>query len=536
MKAAPLALAVAALHCVALLWAYAAHAACATYAITGSITSGYYLNNGCTAAVNVYSPCQVVTNNTGHTLFVPSYYPNSFSATGQNEWTSFLAHVPSGVAVSACNCTLPWGGTLSPGQSATAYQSSSVACHGSCASQTRTCVCSTNGVCALSGSYINQSCSVQACAPCSLPWGGSINDSQSVTAYAAGSVACGSSCSAQTRTCNNGSLSGSYTNQSCSVQACPCPLPWGGSINSGQSVAAYQYSSVSCGSSCAGQTRICSNGFLSGGYTNSSCSVGACGCANQVVVWGPGLACGAASGTLPSGQSETVSNTASGYTGSGTFSCSNGTWSYVSGTCTATATGCSATTTSWGTGCSGSVAALASGQAETVTNTASGYSGTTVANCNGSSWTYSGSTCGSFSLGGTWVESNASVQGTATACVAPGTYSICTASAGAGCSPVGSYCQFSNGSGSGCPGSETLWMGCDMAVSDVRLKTDITYVGRMNGYNIYEFSYKNDPAHHRYRGVIAQEVLNVPGAVVTMPNGYYAVNYGVLGVPFVRVR
>jgi hypothetical protein len=58
----------------------------------------------------------------------------------------------------------------------------------------------------------------------------------------------------------------------------------------------------------------------------------------------------------------------------------------------------------------------------------------------------------------------------------------------------------------------------------------------MKGHNIYEFSYRADPEHHRYRGVMAQEVLNVPGAVVTMPNGYYAVDYGVLGIPFVQVR
>ena len=58
----------------------------------------------------------------------------------------------------------------------------------------------------------------------------------------------------------------------------------------------------------------------------------------------------------------------------------------------------------------------------------------------------------------------------------------------------------------------------------------------MKGRSIYEFSYRNDPAQHRYRGVMAQEVLDVPGAVVTMPNGYYAVNYTALGIPFVKVR
>jgi len=112
--------------------------------------------------------------------------------------------------------------------------------------------------------------------PCSLPWGGSIASGASVTAYAASSVPCGSSCASQTRTCSNGSLSGSYTNSSCSVVACPCSLPWGGSIASGASVTAYADSSVPCGSTCSSQTRTCSNGTLGGSYTNSSCSIGVC--------------------------------------------------------------------------------------------------------------------------------------------------------------------------------------------------------------------------------------------------------------------
>lgn len=174
---------------------------------------------------------------------------------------------------SGASCTLPWGGSINHGQSATAYQTSSVACGSTCTSQSRTC---NNG--SLSGSYTNQSCSVSPCASCPLPWGGSINHGQSATAYQSASVPCGSSCNSQNRTCNNGSLSGSYSNASCSVGACGCTLPWGGSINHGQSVTAYQASSVPCGNSCTSQNRSCNNGSLSGSYANSSCSVGSCGC------------------------------------------------------------------------------------------------------------------------------------------------------------------------------------------------------------------------------------------------------------------
>jgi hypothetical protein len=112
-------------------------------------------------------------------------------------------------------CSLPWGGSLNTGSSTTAYQASSVACGNSCASESRAC---TGNV--LSGSYQYSSCSVGACASCGLPWGGSISHGQSVTAYAASSVPCGNSCTSQTRTCNNGSLSGSYGYSSCSVGAC----------------------------------------------------------------------------------------------------------------------------------------------------------------------------------------------------------------------------------------------------------------------------------------------------------------------------
>lgn len=170
------------------------------------------------------------------------------------------------------SCNLPWGGTLAHNQSVTAYQNSSEPCGGNCSSQLRTC---TNG--SLSGSFNNSSCSVSLCASCTLPWGGSLAHNSSVTAYAASSVPCGSSCTSQTRSCNNGSLSGSYGAQSCSVSACAgCSLPWGGSIAHNQSTTAFSSSSVPCGSNCTSQTRSCTNGSLSGSYNFGSCSVSGC--------------------------------------------------------------------------------------------------------------------------------------------------------------------------------------------------------------------------------------------------------------------
>src|SRR5690606_14055289 len=53
---------------------------------------------------------------------------------------------------------------------------------------------------------------------CALPWGGAIANGQSVTAYQASSVPNGQTCNSQTRQCSNGQLSGSYAYQACTVQ------------------------------------------------------------------------------------------------------------------------------------------------------------------------------------------------------------------------------------------------------------------------------------------------------------------------------
>lgn len=66
------------------------------------------------------------------------------------EWQSFYLNPPASVTVATCLCTLPWGGTIAEGQSTTAYLASSAS---SCSAETRTC---SNGV--LSGSYQYQTC------------------------------------------------------------------------------------------------------------------------------------------------------------------------------------------------------------------------------------------------------------------------------------------------------------------------------------------------------------------------------------------
>ncbi len=59
---------------------------------------------------------------------------------------------------------------------------------------------------------------------CNLPWGGTIEHGQSVTAYRFDD-AC-SNCESEERVCSDGTLSGSYQNQTCSVDSCPATSDW----------------------------------------------------------------------------------------------------------------------------------------------------------------------------------------------------------------------------------------------------------------------------------------------------------------------
>ena len=52
---------------------------------------------------------------------------------------------------------------------------------------------------------------------CTTPWGTTVQNGESVPAYASATVPYGSACTQETRTCSNGSLSGSNTAASCSV-------------------------------------------------------------------------------------------------------------------------------------------------------------------------------------------------------------------------------------------------------------------------------------------------------------------------------
>lgn len=75
--------------------------------------------------------------------------------------------------------------------------------------------------------------------------------------------------------------------------------------------------------------------------------------------------------------------------------------------------------------------------------------------------------------------------------------------------------------------------------SDMRLKENVEEVGKddYTGLTLYHFSYIADPDSIMYEGVMAQEVLNfMPEAVVLDEEGYYAVDYGMLGMTMKEVE
>jgi hypothetical protein len=193
------------------------------------------------------------------------------------------------------------GQTLNEGASVVAYQSSSVAYGQSCVSETREC---SNGI--LNGSYSFASCGVGTPASC-LFNGMTVAHGASVAAYAASTVSFGQACAMETRTCNNGQLSGSYTFASCSVgQPAACMFN-GMTVAHGASVTAFASSTVPYGQTCAAQsqTRVCSNGSLSGSYSYGSCTVNqpaSCLFNGQTIAHGASVTAYASS-SVPYGQS-----------------------------------------------------------------------------------------------------------------------------------------------------------------------------------------------------------------------------------------
>jgi hypothetical protein len=77
--------------------------------------------------------------------------------------------------------------------------------------------------------------------------------------------------------------------------------------------------------------------------------------------------------------------------------------------------------------------------------------------------------------------------------------------------------------------------GEELPSSDIRVKEGIEQIGRTkHALPLYRFRYKG--SEEEYSGVMAQDVLNVmPEAVSIGADGFYRVNYRMLGIELIRL-
>jgi len=220
------------------------------------------------ATVSVTGPgasgCKMVYNPNPYELCATTY--------SAAEWTSFVNSPPPGVTLGSCGCSTPCG--LTPnGGTCTVYSSSTPA--SSCVSASATISC-TNGVASGGNGWTVTSCT-NGCT--GTPWG-SVSTGYSNTAYASAQPSTSCASNAQTRTCTNGTMSGSYTATSCAEPCATSGACSGGP--DGSHCRTFQVSSV-CGQSCCANAQcdaFCSNGTWSGDIcTFSGCTAhGTCNC------------------------------------------------------------------------------------------------------------------------------------------------------------------------------------------------------------------------------------------------------------------
>jgi hypothetical protein len=118
------------------------------------------------------------------------------------------------------------------------------------------------------------SCSPAIGATCSAN-GQTYNSGDAINGFSTSSVPFGSLCStvAQVGLCTNGSISNEPSFYTCQTTAgANCSISTQ-TVNHGNSIQVYQTSTVAYGSTCVSEQRSCTNGNLSGSYTNLSCEI-----------------------------------------------------------------------------------------------------------------------------------------------------------------------------------------------------------------------------------------------------------------------
>ncbi len=218
-------------------------------------------------------------------------------SSGSPDSTGFGAVGPATRATIAALCrggaptpvpTIPGGCSLGgisvpAGANATFYSTTQAPLGSSCGAYAalRQCV---NGSFSGNAAYQFRSCVESEASSCAVD-GERVAHGTSFTFYSKRTVdTVGETCSkyAQTRTCTNGSLSGStdFRYLSCKVEARDSCSLGGVTILDGQSRTFYRYDAATSTNSCSafGQSRTCNDGTLSGSddYKKISCTAGAC--------------------------------------------------------------------------------------------------------------------------------------------------------------------------------------------------------------------------------------------------------------------
>lgn len=253
--------------------------------------------NACLVSLSngVYSYiCTIETTNSNATItaFGGSVSPATQSIT-LNGTQITGADLVTGAQNQLNDCQTPWGTTVTNNTSITAYQAPSVPQGGQCVSEQRSCSQGT-----LSGSYVYETCSVQTSGDCLAPWGAVVADGSSVTAYQVDTVASSATCPgvSETRTCTSGTLSGSYTYQTCSVQqAVQCTVTVAGNVYKGQgSTPKPSENSVTVTATPGGS---CTKAAASGNTYSYGCDIGTVTDGSSIAITGTSVT-GAASVTV----------------------------------------------------------------------------------------------------------------------------------------------------------------------------------------------------------------------------------------------
>ncbi len=214
--------------------------------------------------------------------------------------------------------------------------------------------------------------------------------STSGTTAVAGNVTTGYAGTAQA-TCSNGSWTGA--SGSCTANPCQATTHTNGScsfsvpaLSSGTSASLTNGTAGYTGSSVAS----CTAGSLS--FSGDSCAGIPVNCSGGTISWGS--SCSAPVANTANGASVSVTNSVANFSGNAQFTCNNGSWAGpYTPSCTAQPLPCSAGNVGWGSACAGTLPATASGTGATVTNATAFYTGSATYTCSNGGWSLGSASC-----------------------------------------------------------------------------------------------------------------------------------------------